>query len=657
MKKQLLLLILLFTIFSSYAQEALVDSGVFLLHKFQQHIGKETYSISLKDNVKIYNVDFKFVDRGSPVPLKAVLKMSALMEPIALKAKGKLARSVSVNDSISISGKQAHIKIDDSVYTKELRKLSFPLVGYAPTIVQQVLIQFWKKNHEPANIEMLPTGSVQIRKDGMDTLVFENKKLLLNRYTIAGLIWGNEFVWTDHQGHVICVITNDAEFDKFESVREPYEALLSDLIGRAAVYSMRLFAKSASLATTKNKWIVIEGGTVLDVVNKKTIPNATVLIEDGVIKKLGIGNEVKIPAGAKRIDAHGKMLLPGLWDMHAHFEQAEWGPAYLAAGVTTVRDCGNEFSFINSIKESIDGGKGVGPEILKAGIIDGKGPYALGVIQADTKEDAIKAVDLYKQNGFVQIKIYSSVKPVMVKAICDEAHKQGLTVTGHIPIGMNLKQGVDSGMDQINHIQYVYSLMKRNKDRSVDFDDSISKAVLAFVKDHQVVIDPTLGVFELSFRSIKDDITKIEPAFYTLPLPLQALLKNNGEDSIVAIKFRPMYESMVAIVRKLHEMGAIIVAGTDQGFPGFSVPRELELYVGAGFSPLEAIQTATIVPARVMKMDKRTGSIEEGKQADIIMVDGNPMENISDVRKVTTVIKDGHIYDPRKLHQLVGFSK
>src|SRR6202012_97143 len=104
---------------------------------------------------------------------------------------------------------------------------------------------------------------------------------------------------------------------------------------------------------------------------------------------------------------------------------------------------------------------------------------------------------------------YSSVTPPVLKAICDEAHRKGLTVTGHIPEGMNLKQGVDSGMDMVNHVQYVYSIMKRNKDRSVNFDDSISKAAIKFIKDHHTVIDPTLGVFEMSFRSIKDDITQM----------------------------------------------------------------------------------------------------------------------------------------------------
>jgi imidazolonepropionase-like amidohydrolase len=161
----------------------------------------------------------------------------------------------------------------------------------------------------------------------------------------------------------------------------------------------------------------------------------------------------------------------------------------------------------------------------------------------------------------------------------------------------------------------------------------------------------------MSFRSVKDDITKMEPAFYTLPLPLQALLKNTGLEPAQAEKLKPLYQSLLMAVKKLHDAGVTIVAGTDQGFPGFSVARELELYVQAGLTPAEAIKTATITPAQVMNLDKHSGSIEEGKQADIIIVDGDPLKNIRDIRNVTTVIKGGRIYDPGKLHKLVGFSK
>jgi imidazolonepropionase-like amidohydrolase len=182
-------------------------------------------------------------------------------------------------------------------------------------------------------------------------------------------------------------------------------------------------------------------------------------------------------------------------------------------------------------------------------------------------------------------------------------------------------------------------------------------AAINFIKEHHVVIDPTLGVFEMSFRNVNDDITQMEPAFYTLPLPLQALLKNTGQDSTGARKFKPVYESMVKIVKVLHDAGVTIVAGTDQDFPGFSVPRELELYVQAGLTPADAIQTATITPAKVMKMDKYTGSISEGKKADIIIVDGDPLKNIREIRNVTTVIQGEHVYNPGTLHKLVGFSK
>jgi imidazolonepropionase-like amidohydrolase len=341
--------------------------------------------------------------------------------------------------------------------------------------------------------------------------------------------------------------------------------------------------------------------------------------------------------------------------MHAHFEQAEWGPAYLAAGVTTVRDCGNEFNYINAVKRAIDEGQGVGPHILKAGIVDGPGPAGIGIIRASTPEEAVTVVRRYKDSGFVQIKIYSSMQPAIVKAICDEAHKQGLTVTGHIPEGMTLMQGVDSGMDMVNHIQYVYTVMKRNKDRTVDWNDPQTTAAVDFIASHHVVVDATLGVFEMIFRSVKDTITKMEPAYYTLPEPLQVLFVNMGMPPENAEKFKPMFRDMEKIVKVLHDKGVTLVAGTDMGFPGFSVDRELELYVEGGLTPLEALQTATIIPAQVMKQEAVSGSIEAGKQADLLIVDGDPLLQIRDLRKVKMVIKDGKLYEPDQLHKMASF--
>ncbi|QEC78173.1 amidohydrolase family protein [Mucilaginibacter ginsenosidivorax] len=660
MKKNILLAPLLALAFNVKAQTTLpTDSGTFFLHKFAQHIGKETYWVTkYKDAIK-YTVDFKFVDRGSPVPLKASLKVDRDGYPIELVIKGKTSRFSTIDDSVRVVDRNGVVfRVDDKVTAYKMHSLiNFPVAGYSPTLVQQAMLQYWKKNKQPASIRTLPFGSVQIKKDGTDQLTFNGKPLLLERYTVNGLVWGNELIWTDTDGKLICLITNDAEGDKLESMRSEYESLLPELISKAAVYGMQIFAKAASPAGAVNKVIAITGGNLVDVNTGTSMPDAVILIEDGLVKATGKAGAVKIPAGAKIIDAKGKTILPGLWDMHSHFEQAEWGPAYLAAGVTTVRDCGNEFEYINAIKSAIDGGRGVGPNILKAGIIDGKGPMSLGVIQADTKDEAIKAVDRYKENGFAQIKIYSSVKPAIVKAICDEAHKLGLTVTGHIPNGMTLQQGVDSGMNMVNHEQYVYAILKRNKDRSVDFDDSVSVAAIKFIKDHHVVIDPTLGVFELAFRNVKDSIINLEPAFGTLPPPLQTLFKNMGMEPEQAAKYKPLTQSMAASVKKLYDAGVTIVAGTDMGFPGFSLDRELELYVLAGLTPAQALKTATITPAQAMGVDKQTGSVEAGKQADIIIVDGDPLTNISDVRKVTTVIKGGRVYDPVVLHRMVGFSR
>lgn len=627
------------------------DTTTFFLHKFAQNIGKEINVTDRTEAGMKYNSAFMFVDRGTPVSLAAELTVSSNFEPRSLFIKGGTSRFSFINDSVHIRDGRAWIKVGDSSYTRDLERNSFPVAGYSPGIVQMILLKYWLSHGQPASIPVLPSGTVHIRKDGTDVVGGSN----LNRYLISGLVWGNELVWTDdHNDELVCLITNDAEGDKLEIMNARDEPLLPELLKRAATYGMAIFQKEMANPDKPSPTAII-GGTLIDVATGATTPNSVILLNKGRIKAIGKAGELKIPSNYTTIHAEGKTILPGLWDMHAHFEQAEWGPAYLAAGVTTVRDCGNEFTYINAVKSAIDKGAGVGPHIIKAGIIDGPGPMGLGIERASTPAEVVKLVRKYKDNGFDQIKIYSSVTPDVVKAICDEAHRLGLTVTGHIPEGMTLQQGVDSGMDMINHVQYVYSVMKKNGDRSVNPTDSANLPVLQFIKTHGTVIDPTLGVFEMIFRNTKDDITEMEPAFSTLPQPLQALFKNMGMDPTMAPKYKPLLESMGKIVRAMHDQGITIVAGTDMGFPGYSLDRELELYVAAGLTPLEAIQKATMIPARVMK--KNTGLLKPGLQADLIIVEGDPLTRIRDIRNVRTVIKEGKIYDPAVLHKLAGFGK
>ena len=199
---------------------------------------------------------------------------------------------------------------------------------------------------------------------------------------------------------------------------------------------------------------------LIDGTGKPPIPNATVVTSNGKIIAAGPSNKVEVPTGAQRIDVSGKYIIAGLWDMHAHYEQVEWGPIYLAAGVTTVRDVGNEFDFITQVRDAVNSGTALGPHMLLAGIVDGDSPMADRHHARQLARRRREVGHALSRSGFQQMKIYSSVKPDNVKAICADAHKLGMTVTGHIPNGMNAYEGVDDGMDMINHIVYILNLLE-----------------------------------------------------------------------------------------------------------------------------------------------------------------------------------------------------
>ena len=648
----------------------IIEQGKFTLHKFEQPIGEETYQIRREGDFLAVKVDFKFTDRGSAVPLFATFRSAADLTPMAFEIKGRTARPVSIDESISIENGKVQLRSRDKRSEEDAPAGPFfTIAGYAPTTMQMLMVRYWAAHGSPTQqLPTLPGGSVKIEPRGQDTVHVSGRDEKLDRYTVEGLIWGRETLWLDSNRNLVAAITTDAEFDHFEAIRDGYESALGDFVGRAGADGMAALAEiSRGIPGSRAPTLAITGATLIDGTGAAPVEDAAVVIHKGRIVAAGPRAKVKIPHGAQIVDAQGKTILPGLWDMHAHFEQVEWGPIYLAAGVTTVRDCGNELEFITAVRDAIAQGRGLGPRLLLAGVVDGSGPMAIGVERVDTPEQARLWTNRYHAAGFQQMKIYSSVTLENLKAVADEAHHLGMTVTGHVPQGLTAYQTVPAGEDQINHISYIADIMqpplpdnatraeRRNAAANLDVDSAEAKKALTFLKDHHTVVDPTIALFELFTATTAKPPASFEPGINKIPQVLAQQLTDVGppnENSEVGEK---IFQKSIAIVGALHRSGVPIMAGTDQAVPGHSLHREIELYVQAGFTPMEAIQAATLVPARVLGLEKETGTVEKGKRADLILINGNPLEDIHNTRNVEYVITNGTMYHTAELWQSVGF--
>jgi hypothetical protein len=195
----------------------------------------------------------------------------------------------------------------------------------------------------------------------------------LTRYTVEGLIWGRETLWFDDKQNLVAAISTDAEFDHFEAIRDEYESALGDFVARAGKDNMAALAQiSKGISGSRAKTLALVGAALIDGTGAAAVADSAIVVENGRIVAAGPRSKVKIPENATVIDETGKTILPGLWDMHAHFEQVEWGPIYLAAGVTTVRDCANEFEFIRTVRDSC-GRTRPRPATVAGRVVDGSG--------------------------------------------------------------------------------------------------------------------------------------------------------------------------------------------------------------------------------------------------------------------------------------------
>ncbi len=414
--------------------------------------------------------------------------------------------------------------------------------------------------------------------------------------------------------------------------------------------------------------------TLFDAETQAMIPNTTVVVDGERIAAVGQDGAVNMPAGAEVIDAHGKTLMPGLTDMHVHLSGTTDGRLDLLNGVTTVRDMGNDMDELLGWRKQFASGEQIGPRVWLACLVDGRGPFAGPTkMLIATEAEAHAAVKLCADDGYQQMKIYSSVDPKLVPVIVADAHARGMRVSGHVPAGMRMEQAVSEGYDEIQHVNFWFlnfrpddvtaktNTIVRLKDpaehaKDLDLNSPDVARFVALLQAHKTAVDPTLVAFEDEYTGdskkpgavLAADISRLPP------MVARGLTGDGlGGDAAARAAHAESFENFLRFTKKLRDAGIRIEPGTD-GMAGFPLAHELEDYVRAGIPASEALYDATLGDARIMGHDKEQGSIAPGKFADLILIDGDPTKDIGDVRKVSFVMKGGVIYDLPAIARSVG---
>ncbi len=517
-------------------------------------------------------------------------------------------------------------------------------------------------------LPLLPTGEARLEEVSSSQVRSGGASRQVHLYSISGLGFTPSYLWLDENQDFFMAIQGWAVVfrDGWKDV-VPDLTKIQDTAEKA--HYQDLAAKLAH--HPQGGGLVIRHARLFDPTTKTTLPEMTVVVSGNHIQAVGKDSEVALPTGVEVIDAQGKTLLPGLWDMHVHLTE-EQGLFDLASGVTSVRDMANDIDQLLDMRRRWASGEGIGPRVLMAGFMDGPGPYAGPTkVLVSTEKQALEWVDRYAKLGYVQIKLYSSLDPALVPAIVKHAHALGLRVSGHIPNGMNAEQAVREGFDEIQHVNFLMlnfldpkidtrtparfvEVAKQGAD--LDLNSDRVKRFIALLKERGTVSDPTLGTFEGMFKAEAGEIDpNLAAVADRLPPQVQRGLYGGGlnppHDQIQ--RYRASYRKMQDMVKALYDAGVTLVAGTDAQ-AGFSLPRELELWVDSGIPAPEVLRAATLGAAKVMKRDGELGSIAPGKLADLILVNGDPASRISDVRRVTLTVKDGVVYDPAALWREVG---
>ena len=612
------------------------------------------------------HVFFEFNDRGRGPRITQDVRLDESGAPISTSLRGHNYFKVPVDEKFSVEGGRASWHGSAERGTISGRRGFYVSFDGAPAeygLLANALLKAPSKS-----ISLFPAGDASIELAGERSLSSGGKTIRVTQYLISGLGYTPQPVWLDESGNLFAVGST-----WLMTIQKGWESFLPAIVkSQDSVAELRTGKIATELRRKPAGAVVFRNARLFDADSGKIRDDMSVVVTGNRITMVGPSARVAAPANAEIIDVKGKTLMPGLWDMHVHSDDND-GLHHIAAGVTTIRDMANDTDELIRRKKRFDEGSLIGPHIVMAGFMDGPGPFAGPTkVLVATEAEARSAVKRYAELGYVQIKIYSSIRPELVPGIIDEAHKHGLKVSGHVPANMTAEQLVKLGADELQHVNFLFLnfwgdsvkdtrtplrfTAVAERAAGLDLQSERVRAFVALLKARGVVIDPTVGAFESMFAARQgtvypgyESVARRVPPVVRRGFLAGGLPVPEGRDSV----YRAAVPAMLKMLKMLYDAGVPIIAGTDAP-PGFGLHRELELYSAAGIPNADVLRIATIGAARVLGMDSRTGSISVGKVADMIVVDGDPVRNMSDIRRVELTMKDGVIHEAARLYKALG---
>lgn len=613
-------------------------------------------------------IGLRFADRGRGPDTRTRLRVDAQGRPTLLEVDGENYFKTRVAERFGRDATEAH-------WTSAADRGSgdadhFYVAHESSPELNAALVRALLRAPE-RSLPLLPAGRARVERSLSRTLRGDAGEVAATLYLIEGVGFAPAPIWLDDRLELVF------EGSVWLAVaRKDLLAAASELVAaQDQVLRERQEARARSLARRPDAPVAFRGVRLYDAAARTFADAMTVVVRDRHIAAVGPAATVAIPDGAQIVDGQGGTLLPGLIDMHVHIAADSDGLIDIAAGVTSVRDLGNDLDTLRARREAFASGRLIGPRIFMAGLVDGPGPQAGPTrLLISTPEEARQAVATLADAGIPQIKLYSSLKPELVPVIAAAAHARGLRVSGHVPAGMTLEDVVRAGYDEVQHANFwmlnfmgpavaaeIHGLGRftHTGQRGVDLDlDSAEvRAFVALLREHRTVLDPTLAAMEdvLTGTAGQPPASLAAVADRLPPQILRAVSATGfAKDPAQRERYAQSAQRMRQMLRRLHAAGVPIVAGTDGYAASLSLVHELERYAAAGLSPADALYTATLGAARVLGEDARIGSIQIGKLADLILVDGDPARDLGTLRRTRLVMKDGVSYAPDALFAAAG---